>query len=157
MCFKHLVGLFFISLLLYSCENQLETETATYNCYGNLSTPQVALVGTNDFLFDNGTPSTTSDDYYGSTYYFTLDFNSDCMLDNFSQLSLRLELYNGDALMSTIPINYTFENLNENGNIINGGVGIHFGSADRAVLYFKMANLLGNEVSMEIVKHEGAN
>lgn len=128
----------------------MESETITYNCYGNLAAPELTLVETNDFVFKDGGKN-------GSTYYFTLGFDSKCMLDDYSNLRLTLELYSDEVLNNTYYIDYNKNLLNENGDRLNGGVGIRFGDSNKAKLIFKMTNLLGNEVSLEIDKHDGAN
>ena len=148
MRFKYI--LFVSILMLISCENQIESESLTYNCYGNLSSPGIHLTGTNDFYFE---PSNS----YGSTYYFSIEHDSDCLLDEYSDLLATLELFKGDVLAESFYISYSEENLIQNENIISGGMGILFGDADNAKITFKMQNLLGNEISIKIDKHDGAN
>ena len=150
MYLKRFIYLILASCLLSACKNEIESDTLSYNCYGNLSSPQVVLTGTNDFYFEK-------ENKYGSTYYFTIDFESDCILDEYSELIVTANLYTSSTLVRTIPISYSNEILTKNGNTLNAGLGILFGDADRAELTFKMVNLLGNEVSLEIEKHEGAN
>lgn len=142
--------LFLLPLFLFSCENEMESEKITYTCYGNLAAPEITLVGTNDFGFTDGGVN-------GSTYYFTLEFDSECMLDDYSELLLTMELYSDDFLDKVLYIKYDKTSLNQNGNRINGGLGIRYSISNKAKLIFKMSNLIGNEVSLVLDKHDGAN
>ena len=147
--FYYIVFVCFL-LPLFSCRNEIESEQISYTCYGNLSAPEITLVGTNDFPFTDGGTN-------GSTYYFTTQFNSECILDEHSELLLTLELYSDEFLDKVLYIKYKKDNLNQNGNIINGGLGIRYGISNKAKITLKMNNLIGNEVLLEVDKHVGAN
>lgn len=138
--------------LFTSCENQLESESNTYRCYGNLASPQMTLTSTNDWPLTSGAN--------GSSYRFLVQYDSPCMFDNNSKLNVRLEYYNeDDILISTSNLQYTYNNYVYNHTTyLESSMGIRFGSrAKKVKLTFSMTSPRGNEVSIEIEKNDNQN